>query len=219
MSKNLVWDTIFSTYWWEIELNPSHPANNSKGHRLTGYSKAQGQSENRDKHNLLMVKILMLIRMSYLKRCNKISFYEKRNSFIEKKEDTLILELVPNDFCIYPEYRYDRVDLAKFLKTIYQDVLTGKSVEYLLPLKKEIKKDYSLDTRLDISKYYFNTFGDLQIHCEKLASEGFPLNLVKNFLTRYIDKYPNLETKFYSKEQNQVATAINNLAGALTKRV
>lgn len=212
MSKNLVWDTIFSTYWWEIELNPAHSENNGKGHRLTGYSKAQGQAENRDKHNLLMVKILMLIRMSYLKRCNKISFYEKRNSFIEKKADTLILELVPNDFCIYPEYRYDRLDLSKFLKTIYQDVLTGKSVEYLLPLKKEIKKDHSLDVRLDIHKYYFTTFHELQSHCEKLAAEGFPAQMVKHFLTKYVEKYPNLESKFYKDSEgfNRVVQTISN---------
>lgn len=219
MASKLIWDTIFSTYWWEIELNPAHPDNRGNGHTLTGYSKAQGHSENHDKHQLLLVKVRMFVQQGYLKRCNKISIYHRYGSFIEKKVDNLVAELVPQDFCIYPEYPYDRLALSKYLKSIYQDVLTGKSIDYLLPLPKEPNKDYSRDTRLDIHKYFFDTFHDLQIHCEKLTSEGFPAHLVKHFLLKYVEKYPNLETRFRNEKQNQVAGAINNLAASLTKKM
>lgn len=190
-TKVLIWDKLFSTYWWEISLNPNHPSNKDRHLKLTGYSKAQGQSEHRDKHALLLGRIVMLIQRGYIEKCERIQIFQRRGTFIEMDKGVLILELTPKDYCITQEYKEDKANFNVWMKQIYNEVLNGQTVDYLLPKPKPIT-DYSKDEKLNPVNFHWKKISDLTLYVEKLLSEGFPRGAVLSFYQKSVERFPNM---------------------------
>lgn len=191
MTTKGTWDSTFSTYYWKMELNPLHEKN--KVSTMTGYSSKDGHSEAQDKNHLLKRITKMLVINGYVGRSKKIEIFHRTRSLIEKGSDTLVLELLPSDYIVYEGYPYDRRDLIIFLKKIYNQVLEGETVKYLLP--KPSKPDYTKrleDDKMNVDKCTFYKTSDLQVYCEKLKSEGFENGAVNAFYRRYLLKIENM---------------------------
>ncbi len=186
MATNLNWDTIFSNYWWTIELDPLHPENKSNI-ELSGYSKAQGQRETADKHQRLCSIVLMFVQRRYIDKCKIIKLYKRSSSFIDKNNDNICLELYPGDFILHPIYTDRRTEMIMFLKTVYNEVLKGRSVEYLKP-KKQINLKANIDEELNIDKYYIVTHEQLHSTVERLLSNGHSRKAVEHFYIKYTEK-------------------------------
>jgi len=186
MAQNLTWDTIFSTYWWTIQLDPSHPSNTGSI-ELSGYSKAQGHRETSDKHQRLCSILLMFIQRKYLEKSKRIMIYKRSAAFIDKDHDNLVLELTPFDYVLHPIYSDRRTEMIMFLKTLYNEVLKGNSVEYLKP-KKKIVLTANIDAELNVDKYFIVTHDQLHTTVERLLANGHSKKAVEHFYKKYVEK-------------------------------
>lgn len=179
-------DKIYSTWWWEIELDHNHPRNyNPKVTTLTGYSKMQGHDEAKDKTQTLMKRILMLATNGYLDRCKYIIIYKRGGNIINKSSDKIICTLFPKKFDIPIENIGKMPKTTKFLTDLYDHLATGKNIKNLLP-KSEVK--FSKDDYFDISKHDFTTQAHLYSYAEQKIKDGHAYGQVQSFVAKYLEQ-------------------------------
>jgi len=192
------WDTINSTYYWTIDLDPMNKKNNPNVPQLTGYSSMIGSLENSDKEHLLMRKVIMFVRNGYLDRSKLISVYKRAGAWIDKSNSNLVLELYPLDFCLHPFIQSQQFTI--FLKKIYNEVLTGQRVDYLLPLPKQADKEVSIDNKLNVHNYtYVRKLSDLSLLCEKLIKQGIAQGQIEHFYRKFTEKLERINPKLYAR--------------------
>lgn len=179
------WDTLHSSYFWIIYLNPNYEgARTNTTDKLTGYSKRVGESENQDKDQLLKRKIINLFQNSYLDRSLKIEFYARTGFAIDKSKDPLILTLYPTYYDI-AELNHEAVlkRFGVFLKQFYDEkTKTAPDFKKLLP---GARKMVSKDEFLNIDKYDFKTLSQLYGHATRLLTHGHPIGEVNHFINEY----------------------------------
>jgi hypothetical protein len=177
------WDNHYSTYYWEIFLNPLHKNNNPNVEKLTGYSKKERQSEAQDIAHLLKAKILNLHTNGYFDRSKKIVIYMRAGAIINKRTDPDIITLYPTHYDIAPgnhDYIYKR--FAAFLNEFYLRLTEHKSMENILPkLKQRISKDYFTD----VTKMSFSNISQLYSHGARLLLHGHSESEVSHFIVKY----------------------------------
>lgn len=176
------WDTFYSTYWWNIYLDPEHPDNTTE--RLTGYSKKEGESEAQDKDQLLKRKILNFYLNGYFKRIKYIEFFLRAENMIDKKRDPKILLIYPDHYDI-PEMNHDVIfkKFGAFLHDFYDRVQHNKDMNAMLP--KGNKKITSKDDFLNTEKQFFKSIAHLYAHAARLLRYGHAPGEVEAFIQRY----------------------------------
>lgn len=184
ITNNANWDKMYSSFYWNIHLNPAHEKNMPHVKMLTGYSKKIGQDEAKDKKDLLIRKIYTLASSNgYLDRALRMEFYHKKNQIIDKSTDSLVVTLFPNTFRFAEQYLkpdYERIQI--FLNDLYQLRREGKSTDNILPKKKTF---FSKDEYFDISKIHFNLPDQLENYCAKLVKNGHAWPQVMQFRLKY----------------------------------
>ena len=172
------WDNFYSTYFWNINLDPSNPINNTPV--LTGYSKKVGENEAADKIQLLKRKIVNLYLNGYFKRIRSIDFYQRTATHIDKKRDPKILVIMPTTYEI-PELNREVIfkHFGNFLIEFYDRIKNEQSMDGILPRMKKIR---SQDEFLDPSRYQFKTEGHLYAHAARLLNHGHPTGAVNHFI-------------------------------------
>lgn len=179
--KNKPWDKFYSSYYWNIYLDPDNPRNVTE--MLTGYSKKVNENEAQDKDNLLKSKILNLYTNSYFNNSLKIEFFAKTDFVIDKKKDPCILILYPNAYKIPPtngEYMVKRFGV--FLEEFYQRKKKGLAMEGLIPRNGNRT---SLDQLFDVTRYNFKTEAHLLSRCAQFLTYGHPSGQVTAFMNKY----------------------------------
>lgn len=181
-------DKIDATYWWVMKLDPTHPENAPNKEEITGYSKFQGHDEARDKIQLLLRKILMLVTNGYLERSNSIQIYRRKGEFVNKKEDDLILTLFP-DQCKLEKIimNAEHHPVALFLQRLYDRIVNNKPVDFLLPKRNPIFKKAEY---LDVNKVTLKNQIALDNYCIRLVKNGHSMSEVIAFRERYMKKHP-----------------------------
>jgi hypothetical protein len=180
--KPFQWDTLTSTYYWYIELDPNHAQNSVPG--LTGYSKVVNQNEAQDKDNLLKRKIVTLFNNSYLLRAKKIEFYQRSGDYIDKKRDPKILILYRDNYDI-PELNHDIIfkKFGAFLKEFYYRLENRKSMEGILPKQKNLSTN--LDDLFNVDKYNFPSLAHLYAKASNFSRHGHAPGLIDDFVRKY----------------------------------
>ena len=189
------WDKLYSTYWWEIYLDGSHPQNSPKGHKFTGYSKKQGHDEAKDKEQLLMRRVLALASHGYIERSEKIIFHYRpqSNEFINKATDPVLFTLRPTKVERDPRMlnkKYDQIN--SFLDRLYKAIRTGERIDNILPKQKAT---FSKDDYFDVSKWFFKSREQLDNHCRKLSRHDHPFDAIMKFHADYVERNPFLMSK------------------------
>lgn len=176
------WDTMYSTYYWNIHLDPKHPANSIPV--MTGYSKMAGENEAHDKDNLLKRKIITIYLNSYFNRFTRWEIFLRTGPVIDKKRDPKILVLYPHHYDI-PEQNHDVIfkRFGMFLKEFYERKLVGTSMEGLL--EPGSRKIQSNDDYLDVEKQHLPTIAHLYAYASRLSRNGQPQGAVDHFINRY----------------------------------
>ena len=189
-------DKIYSTYWWIIILDPTHPDNSPDIYEFTGYSKMSGHDEAKDKAELLMKKIIMLHSQGYFEKGKRITIFMKKGDLLNKANSRALLTLNRKDYTIDPECAADKAffkdflldrGVLRFLKQFYDCIANGKTVQYLLP---KSKASFSKDDYLDVEKQHFNSEKQLDTYCERIYRNGHPFEAVMNFRRKYIERKP-----------------------------
>lgn len=179
-------DKIYSTWWWEIELDHSHPRNyNPKVTTLYGYSKLQGHDEARDKTQMLMKRIIMLATNGYFERSKYIIIYKRGGNLINKSQDRIVCTLLPKQFNIPVENIGKMPKMTKFLTDLYDHLATGKNIKNLLPKADE---KFSKDEYFNIDRYNFQTQAHLYMWAEQKVKDGHSFGQVQSFVAKYISK-------------------------------
>lgn len=187
------WDKIFSTYYWIIYLDPAHPQNNPRIQYMRGYSKAEKQSEARDKDYLLKSKVINLAKHGYLDKCTHIEMKRRTGNTINESIDKVIFTLYKKDFKIPPEH-LDKSSFIRWLEDLYQAHRKDKNFDGLL---SKPKTDFSQDDLFKIEKYKFATLRQLIAQCDRFINFGHPKGMVEGFYTKYLDFHPELKEKLY----------------------
>lgn len=177
------WDIHYSTYYWEIYLDPLHKLNNPNVEKLTGYSKKEFQNEGQDIVHLLKSKIFNLNKNGYFERMKKIIIYSRHGEMIKKKTDPDILILFPNSFNI-PNENHDYIfkRFGAFLHEFYLRKRDNKSMEGLIP---KLRQRTSNDSFLDCTKQNFSSLSQLYTYCGRLLLHGHSEGEVNHFITKY----------------------------------
>jgi len=179
-------DKIYSTWWWEIELDHSHPRNyNPKVTTLTGYSKLQGHDEAKDKTQTLMKRIIMLATNGYLDRCKYIIIYKRGGNLINKSQDRIICTLLPKRYDIPIENIGKMPIITKFLADLYDHLSTGKNIKNLLPPSPQ---KFSKDEYFDIARHNFPSQAHLYAYAEQKIKDGHPYPQVQAFVAKYLEQ-------------------------------
>lgn len=186
--RKLQADKIYSTFWWEIELDHRHPRNyNYKVTQLTGYSKFQGHDEAKDKAQMLMRKVLMLATNGYLERSKYIIVYKRAGNLVNKKQDRILFTLQPKTFVIPPENIGKIPKLAEFLIKLYDHITTGRNITHLLP---KPEATFSKDEYFDVSRHNFPTQIHLYTFAEQKIKDGHSFLQVQGFVAKYLEQKP-----------------------------
>lgn len=175
------WDTIYSSFYWQINLNRAHEFNTAE--KLTGYSKRVGESENQNKDLLLKRKIVNLLLNGYFNRMNSIEIFQRTEFCIDKKRDPKIIILYPTHFDL-PELNKELI-LKKYgawLKQLYDFIQQKKDVRDLLPANK---KPVSKEEFLNINRYHFTSVAQLYSHAARLLVNGHAEGQVNHFINSY----------------------------------
>ena len=181
-------DKINSTWWWEIELDPTHKRNyNPNVTHLYGYSKFQGHDEAQDKDQMLMRKIVMLATNGYLNRSRQITVYRRGTNLINKQADPIVCVLYAGDFGIPANQVGNFPALVSFLRKLYDQLLAGGDVKYLLP---KVTATYSKDEIFDITRHKFPSQGHLYAWAEQKIKDGHSYVQVQNFVVKYLERKP-----------------------------
>lgn len=183
----LQWDKINSTWWWEIELDHSHARNyNRNVQMITGYSKAQGHDEAKDKIQMLMRKILMLATNGYFERCKYIIIYKRAGQLVDKKRDKIMFTLFSKDYKLPAENIGQTPELVTFLTKLYDHIREGKEIKYLLP---KPKAEFSKDDYFRIERHSFPSKIHLYHWAEKMIKDGHSFLQVQSFVVKYIERF------------------------------
>lgn len=186
--KKLIADKIYSTWWWEIELDHAHSRNYNKDvHTFFGYSKFQGHDEAKDKVQMLMRKILMLATNGYFERSKWIIIYKRGGTLINKQQDGIMCTLFPKRFEIPIDKIGKMPRITKFLTDLYQCLESGKNIQHLLP-KAQIT--FSKDEIFEISRHNFPSQIHLYTWAEQKIKDGHSFMQVQSFVAKYIEKRP-----------------------------
>lgn len=184
MPAKTKWDTKSSTFYWSIQLDPSHPKNTIS--LLTGYSKVEGQAESSDKETMLKRKIINLYTNGYFARMRQINIFQNTGVFIDKSLDPCIIQLFPKHYNIDPANHqavYKRY--GAFLEDFYQRINANKSLDNILPQTRRIR---SQDQFLDINAYSFKGPANLYSHAARLLLHGHAEGAVNHFIDSYKKK-------------------------------
>lgn len=176
------WDTMYSTYYWNMHLDPKFPGNSIPV--MTGYSKMAGDNEAHDKDELLKRKIVTIYLNSYFNRFTHWEIFFRVGHIIDKKRDPKLLVLYPHNYFI-PEDNHDIVEkrFGIFLKEFYERKLRHMSMEGLLePGARKLK---SQDDFLDVSKQHLPTIAHLHAYISRLYRNGHPPGAVESFFIKY----------------------------------
>jgi len=192
------WDKEKSTYAWKFLLDPEHPRNNPQKQYMWGYSKKIDQEENRNKLDLLKVKILMFKTHDYIAKSKSIGIFKSNSplGFTDRATTFPILYLGRTDYKITAVVatKEDQIfweTMVDFLQKFYEALRLNKSTQDLLPGRKY---DYSKDTYLDVSKWNFTSNKQLLEHCNKAAKHGLSYEAVNAFRMKYEEMKPFKET-------------------------
>lgn len=179
-------DKIYSTWWWEIELDHKHPRNyNPKVTTLTGYSKLQGHDEAKDKAHVLMKRVIMLATNGYFERSKYIIFYKRGGNLINKSTDKIMFTTYPKTFEI-PVYNVGKMPrLTKFLIDLYDHLAKGKEIKNLLPPAND---KFSKDDYFDITRHNFQTQAHLYAYAEQKIKDGHNFLQVQSFVAKYLEQ-------------------------------
>lgn len=189
-------DKIYSTYWWEMELDPNHPHNSSKVKLMTGYSKYEGHDEAMDKLELFMKKIIMLHSNGYFDKSKFIIFFMRVGNLLDKSNCRTLLWMNKEDYKINDEIKFDTKfykyffiegGVLDFLNRFYDYTKNNKDVKFLVPSKK-VK--FSKDDYLDVTKQNFVSRRHLYAYGEKMIKNGHPYDAVMNFQIKYEQNKP-----------------------------
>jgi len=179
------WDTVHSSYFWIITLNPNyHGARPNTTDKLTGYSKRVGESENQDPDALLKRKIINLYTNSYLDRCTKIEIFTRVGFVINKATDPRLMTLYPTYYDI-DELNHASVlkRFGVFLKAFYDEkTKVTPDFKKLLPGSRQMK---SKDDFLNPDKYNFTNPAQLYGHASRLLTHGHAPGEVDHFIREY----------------------------------
>jgi hypothetical protein len=187
-------DKLFSSFYWEIELDPTNPLN--KGAiTLHGYSKEQNRAENRDKTQLLCNIILRINKAGYFNRFKEWRIYKRVGEFINKDVDNLFLIMYADTYKIAdcksnePKTREQYQRIIKFLSDFY-DARAGKEVKNLLPQRENVF-NFSTEELLDPRRVKFQSLKDLYAYCSKLISNGVAFGRVDHFKAQVMQINPH----------------------------
>ena len=174
------WDTIYSTFYWNIHLDIKHPMNSTPV--LTGYSKKEGDRENKDPDAMLKRKILNLLINGYFKRMERIDIFMRTEFAIDKKRDPKILVLYPTHYDI-PELNHDVIfkKFGVFLKEFYDRLNASKSMDGLLP---KMKSQMQHEDYLKPENFKFPTVAHLYQHAARCITNGHASGEVNHFVLR-----------------------------------
>jgi len=191
--KSIIWDKVYSSFWWQIELNPTHHLNKG-AYGFRGYCKAEGQTEPKDKDQLLKTKLVMLFTQGYIDRCLSIIVHQRKGAFINLAEDTPIIHLTPHNAILYPAYKGNNSEIQKLISDIYQKAMKGVQVDLILRKPKYETKliNNSKDDKLDVNKIKLYSIDALSNYCTRLLTEGFPREAVNSFMQKSLDRNPNM---------------------------
>lgn len=181
--KPVKWDIFYSTYYWRIYLDKTHPLNSPNVEFLKGYSKQERQNEASDLHHLLKAKILNLHQNGYFDRMLRIEIWQRLGEIINTKTDAKFLILYPKNYDINPAYQdYTFKTFAPFLNDFYDRRNNEKSMEGII---KQKRKPMSLDDRLNISKVHLHSLQQLYSYAARLLVNGHPEGAVNSFIQKY----------------------------------
>lgn len=189
--KQPAWDKLYSSFYWEIELNPYHRANSPNVQSMWGYSKREGQDERKDKLQLLMRKIHTIFGVNgYIERIKCVHIYSRDQRIINKRTDRLVLILYPKTYQLQAEFIATKYEpLHRFLADFYDCVVNGKDIKHILPKERA---DGTKDDYMNVDKLKFTSTGQLDQYCAKLVRNDHPFDAVVNFRIKYLEKYPQL---------------------------
>lgn len=176
------WDTLTSSYYWNINLNPLHPQNTTP--LLVGYSKKVNQSEAQNKEQLLKRKILNLYNNGYFDRCKSIELFMRVDAIINKKLDPCIIVLYPTHYDI-KELNHNIIykKFGSFLNEFYERIKLKKDLADLLPNTRKLYK--SNDDLFKIELYNFANVGQLYTKAANFLRYGHPQGIVEDFINKY----------------------------------
>jgi hypothetical protein len=178
------WDKFESTYYWIIYLDNKNPLNSATIKPMTGYSKVVGHDEARDKMQLLMSKVSMLVNRGYPFRSTRIEIYWKQGRLIDKRNDPILLTLYPDDYqfekrCLQPKYYHVR----EFLRKIYSLIIVEDGTR---GYTSNIPPGSSKDEDLNPNRFSFRRRRDLDEYCSKMLRNGRARGQVEGFRETYL---------------------------------
>lgn len=178
------YDTMFSTYYWNIWLDPKNPIN--KVECIPGYSKKQGFDESPHKIEMLQSIFVRLANSGYFQKITHIDFFERQGDLVNKKTDPKIFTLTQKQLILEDgagANYMNIIDFTIFVKKFYDQIRLGKPTGHLIP---ERKKAISKDDFFDVTKHKFTTIQELDLYCSKLIVHKHPFGQVTNFRTKYL---------------------------------
>jgi hypothetical protein len=183
------WDALFSTYYWTIQLDQSHPEN--KVSKIRGYSKHIGRDEARDKIYVLKSKIIMLIRKGYLSRSHRIEIWKRVGHTIDESKAQLIVTLFQHDYFINPDlmHRPGYGPLSIFMHDLYDCLRNGKETKHLATRAKD---DYTKEEMVNVHRLRFGSLGAIDDYCNRLLHNGWPVPEIQRFRRKYLEVNPHL---------------------------
>lgn len=186
-------DKFYSTYWWIMKLDPSHPMN--KVQEMTGYSKMNEHDEAMDKVEVLKKKVIMLNSNGYIDRSLSIRFNWNPSKLLDKNSSISLFELTKNDYGIFKHCLNDKdfyhstfikSGLITFLDQFYD--MRRKAIDPIVLLSKE-KPSFNKDEKFDVGNHRFKTKRELYFFCDQMIKDSYPKDLVLNFQRKYEERY------------------------------
>lgn len=173
------WDTLYSTYFWKINLDPL----SNDVEYLMGHSQKMGEREAQDKDYLIRKKIINLYNYGYFNRSLSIEIYQRAGSVIDKRTDPMIIKLYPTHY-VLPELNFSVINKrhGRWLTEFYDRINNGKDLTDILPA---IRKAPSKDEHLDIHKQHLPTIVHLYRYSARLSLWGHPSGAVEDFIRKY----------------------------------
>lgn len=194
------WDKEKSTYAWKFLLDPAHPKNNPEKEYMLGYSKKIVGEENRNKLDLLKVKLVMFHEKEWIYKSKQIGIFKNRSAlgFTKQSETYPIMYLTQTTYKIVDlintnEEKEFWQNMIDWLEKYFIAIKEKKSTQDLLPGRKY---DYSKDTYLDVNKWTFASEKQLNEHCNKSAKHGISFEAIEAFKRKYLEMKPFAEELF-----------------------
>lgn len=168
------WDSIDSTYEWDIKLKDRFTP-------LRGYSKGLNLPEMQDKSQLLIKNILRIWLNS--KYHTKSEFMEIRKRDIFGTNHDVVVTLFPFHYELEPIMLGDRA-VEQFLEKAYEYIKTGEQPDMMIKVPEKQKF-----TEMNKTKHFVDK-KDLWNYCSHKLKEGaFPKGQVEAYYREMCEKF------------------------------